>query len=85
VKPIELMRYLVRLITPPNGIVLDPFCGTGTSCIAAMLEGFHYIGIDFEPKYCEWAEKRIAWYRAHPPKSKKKKPARERVEAVPLL
>jgi len=85
VKPIELMRYLVRLITPPGGIVLDPFCGTGTTCIAAMLEGFHYIGIDFEPKYCEWAEKRIAWHRVHPPKSKKKKPARERVEAVPLL
>jgi len=85
VKPIELVRYLVRLITPPNGVVLDPFCGTGTTCIAAMLEGFHYIGIDFEPKYCEWAEKRITWYRAHPPKSKKKKLARERVEAVPLL
>jgi len=85
VKPIELLRYLVRLITPPNGVVLDPFCGTGTTCIAAMLEGFHYIGIDFEPKYCEWAEKRIAWYRAHPPKSKKKRPAREEMEEVPLL
>jgi len=56
VKPIELMRYLVRLITPPDGIVLDPFCGTGTTCIAAMLEGFYYIGIDFEPKYCEWGK-----------------------------
>jgi len=73
VKPIELMRYLVRLITPPNGIVLDPFCGTGTTCIAAMLEGFHYIGIDFEPEYCEWAEKRIVWYRAHPPREKSEK------------
>jgi len=72
VKPIELMRYLVRLITPPNGVVLDPFCGTGTTCIAAMLEGFHYVGIDFEPKYCEWAEQRIKWYWAHPEKTKKR-------------
>lgn len=84
VKPIELMRYLVRLITPPGGIVLDPFCGTGTTCIAAMLEGFHYIGIDLDPKYCEWAEKRAKWYRAQPPKPRKKKPVKE-MEAVPLL
>jgi len=84
VKPIELMRYLVRLITPPNGIVLDPFAGTGTTCIAAMLEGFHYIGIDFEPKYCEWAEKRISWYKMNPPKTKKGS-ARERVREILLL
>ena len=84
VKPLELMRYLVRLITPPNGVVLDPFCGTGTTCIAAMLEGFHYIGIDFEPKYCEWARKRIAWYKAHPRKTRRR-PVQARVVEISLF
>lgn len=40
------MRYLVRLITPKNGIVLDPFAGSGSTLIGAMLEGFYYLGID---------------------------------------
>jgi len=84
VKPIELLRYLVRLITPPNGVVLDPFCGTGTTCIAAMLEGFHYIGIDFEPEYCEWARKRIAWYKAHPRKTRRK-PVQAKIVEISLF
>jgi len=84
VKPLELMRYLVRLITPPNGVVLDPFCGTGTTCIAAMLEGFHYIGVDFEPKYCEWARKRIAWYKAHPRKTRRR-PVQAKIVEISLF
>jgi DNA modification methylase len=59
VKPIALMRYLCRLVTPPNGIVLDPFLGSGTTAIAAVQEGFQYIGIEREAEYCEIARHRI--------------------------
>ena len=61
VKPIELMRYLVRLTkTPTGGVVLDPFCGSGTTGIACVLEGREFIGIEREAEYIEIAEKRIA-------------------------
>lgn len=60
VKPLALMRYLCRLITPPGGIILDPFGGSGTTGLAAMKEGFHYILIEKEPGYCEIARKRVA-------------------------
>lgn len=46
VKPLKLMCWLVRLVTPPGGVVLDPFCGSGTTIQAALLEGFKAIGID---------------------------------------
>src|SRR5204862_6044106 len=46
VKPVALMRWLVRLVTPPGGLVLDPFAGTGTTLQAAALEGMHAIGIE---------------------------------------
>lgn len=59
VKPISLMRYLCRLITPPGGIILDPFMGSGTTGAAAMLEGFNFIGIEREPEYIEIARRRI--------------------------
>ena len=59
VKPTDLMRYLCRLVTPPGGVVLDPFCGSGSTGKAAMLEGFHFIGIDREEAYCEIAANRI--------------------------
>lgn len=62
VKPISIMRYLVRLVTPKNGIVLDPFSGSGTTCIAAVLEGFNYIGIDLTEEYCNIARKRIEFW-----------------------
>ena len=51
VKPVELMRYLVRLVTPPGGLVLDPFVGSGTTLIAAKLEEFRALGIEKEPEY----------------------------------
>jgi DNA modification methylase len=58
VKPTELMAWLVRLITPPGGIVLDPFAGSGSTLVAAKREGFGFIGIEREPEYVEIIEAR---------------------------
>lgn len=60
VKPIELMRYLVRMITPPNGICLDPFLGSGTTAIACEMEKFNYIGIELDEQYVEIAKARVS-------------------------
>lgn len=60
VKPTDLMRYLCRLVTPPNGIVLDPFMGSGSTGKAAMLEGFQFVGIDLSEEYVKIANARIA-------------------------
>lgn len=59
VKPTELMRYLCRLVTPPGGVVLDPFMGSGSTGKAAALEGFRFIGIEREAEYLEIARQRI--------------------------
>jgi DNA modification methylase len=61
VKPLELMRWLVRLITSPGGTVLDPFCGSGSTVAAAMIEGFNAIGIEIDPIAVEIARKRAAF------------------------
>lgn len=61
VKPTELMRYLCRLVTPPGGVVLDPFMGSGSTGKACAYEGFDFIGIEREPDYLEIAEARIAF------------------------
>ena len=53
------MEYLVRLVTPKNGIVLDPFMGSGTTGMAAKSQGFNYIGFDMTKEYVEIAEARI--------------------------
>lgn len=50
-KPLKLMQWLVRLVTPPGGILLDPFAGTGTTGQAAREEGFSYVLIEREPDY----------------------------------
>ena len=60
VKPTDLMRYLCRLVTPPGGVVLDPFMGSGSTGKAAMLEGFGFIGIEREAQYHAIAEQRIS-------------------------
>lgn len=60
VKPLELMRWLVRLLCPPGGLVLDPTAGSGTTGAAAVLEGRRFIGIELEPTYIEIAAARIA-------------------------
>lgn len=62
VKPIKLMKYLVRLVTPPNGLVLDPFMGSGSTGIAAKDLGFGFAGIEREPDYFEIAKKRLAGF-----------------------
>jgi DNA modification methylase len=59
VKPTDLMRYLCRLVTPPNGTVLDPFTGSGSTGKAATLEGFNFIGIEQSAEYVEIATARI--------------------------
>ena len=59
VKPVELMKYLCRLVTPKGGTVLDPFMGSGSTGIAAKDEGFDFIGIEKEPEYYDIAEARI--------------------------
>lgn len=60
VKPTDLMRYLCRLVTPPGGVVLDPFMGSGSTGKAAVLEGFRFVGIEREAEYVEIARARIA-------------------------
>ena len=59
VKPTALMRWLCRLVTPPGGIVLDPFAGSGSTGKAAVLEGFGFVGIEREPEYFEIMRRRI--------------------------
>jgi site-specific DNA-methyltransferase (adenine-specific) len=63
VKPVDLMAWLCRLITPPGGTVLDPFAGTGTTGLAAMREGFDCILIEREAEYVADIERRLAWAR----------------------
>lgn len=60
VKPIDLMRYLCRLITPPNGTLLDPFAGSGSTLCAGVLEGFNVLGIEREQEYVEITRARLA-------------------------
>lgn len=59
VKHIALMRWLVRLVTPPGGLVLDPFAGSGTTGVAALYEGFDFVGIEREADYVAIAEARL--------------------------
>lgn len=59
VKPIDLMRYLVRMVTPPGGVVLDPFCGSGSTGVAALSEGFDFIGLDLSDENISTSEARI--------------------------
>ena len=65
VKPTDLMRYICRLVTQPNGLVLDPFCGSGSTGKAALSEGFRFVGIDLDATHttisnarCEHAAKK---------------------------
>jgi site-specific DNA-methyltransferase (adenine-specific) len=60
VKPVDLMSYLIKLVTPPQGVVLDPFIGSGTTGIAAARLGHPFLGCELSPEYLAIAEKRIA-------------------------
>lgn len=62
VKPIKLMTYLTKLITPPNGVVLDPFMGSGSTGCACAVEGFDFIGIEMDEEYVEISKARIDYY-----------------------
>lgn len=66
VKPVALMEYLCRLVTPPGGVILDPFFGTGTTGKAAIPLGFWVIGIEVDPGYCEIAVRRLSGDAADP-------------------
>lgn len=67
VKPITLMRWLVRLTTPPEGLVLDPFCGSGTTGAAAVLERRRFIGIEAESAYVQIARARLGHWSPEEP------------------
>lgn len=60
VKPVDLMRWLCRLVTPPGGLILDPFCGSGSTGVAALAEGFRFVGCELNPEYVAMARRRIA-------------------------
>lgn len=59
VKPVDLMAYLIKIYSPPNSIVLDPFCGSGTTGVAAIQENRQFVGIDLSEHYCDIAKNRI--------------------------
>jgi site-specific DNA-methyltransferase (adenine-specific) len=60
VKPVDLMRWLVRLVTRPGGRVLDPFAGSGSTLVAAILEGMTPVGIELLPEHCAIIRRRTA-------------------------
>lgn len=68
VKPVALLRWLARLVTPPGGLVADPFAGSGSLGVAAVLEGFRYFGVELEADQVEVARRRIGHY-AKPPRT----------------
>lgn len=59
VKPVALMRWLVRLVTPPGGLVLDPFAGSGTTGVACALESMRFVGIEQVEAYADMAMQRL--------------------------
>jgi len=59
-KPLALMAYLCEKLSNPGDLILDPFCGSGTTCVAAKMLGRRYIGIDISEDYCRIARERLA-------------------------
>jgi site-specific DNA-methyltransferase (adenine-specific) len=59
VKPTKLMRWLLRLVTPHNAVVLEPFAGSGTTLVAAEREGFKVIAAEISPEYCDIIRARV--------------------------
>jgi site-specific DNA-methyltransferase (adenine-specific) len=76
VKPVALMRWLVRMVTPPGGVVLDPFAGSGSTLVAAIEEGFDCIGIEREAEYVAIIEARVAAAQQRPQRVEKPKTRR---------
>ena len=83
VKPIDIMRYLIRMITPVGGTVIDPFAGSGTTAIAAVLEEMNFLTCDISSEYVDVSRKRLAYWK-NPPKitPKKKKLATKGQETL---
>lgn len=75
VKPVAVLRWLCRLVTPPGGTILDPFMGSGSCGIAAKLEGFDYTGIELDAEYVAIAEARIAAWQVGSEQDKKTRPS----------
>jgi DNA modification methylase len=59
VKPVALLSWMVRLVTPPGGVVFDPFAGSGTTLVAAVLEGFAAVGVELDAEYVPVIEARV--------------------------
>lgn len=88
VKPIALMAWLLLLVTPPDGVVLDPFAGSGSTVCAGATEGIAVVGIDREPSYVEIARARAAWWAEHPRglvEPRKPRPAVAEPDRMPSL
>lgn len=85
VKPVDLMRWLVRLVTPPKGVVLDPFAGTGTTGAAAFLEGFSAVLIEREEEYRADIARRMDLMLAGPEEKKRALTTPDPVEGLPLF
>jgi hypothetical protein len=83
VKPVALMRHLVRLVTPPGGTVLDPFLGSGTTAVAASLEGFQWIGCEMTDEYLPIIKGRIAWAEGEVAAGRADKPQYKKPAAKP--
>ena len=80
-KSVDLMRWLVRLVTPPGGTVLDPFAGSGTTGCACAVEGFEFVGIEREPEYADIARQRVAWWSEHGERAVEAQAARDAADA----
>jgi len=88
VKPVLLMRWLVRLVTPPGGVVLDPYAGSGSTGCGAVPHGFRFIGCELHAEHKAIADARIAWWVEHPSgptAASKDEAALERAGQLPLL
>jgi len=83
-KPIALIRWLILKYTNEKDLILDPFCGSGTTCVAAKMLGRRYVGIDISEKYCEISRQRLSKVRTGCKlgffdRPKKKKKVRDRL------
>ena len=76
VKPVDLMRYLIKLVTPKNGVILDPFMGSGSTGVGALIEGFQFIGMEMDNGYFEIAKQRIQHFEKFKEMLDKKKMAK---------
>lgn len=85
VKPVDLIRYFARLITPPGGLVLDMFAGSGTLGVAAMAEGFDAILVEAEAEYIADIRERLAFYEGGDRHSMASKNRNKSAELTPLL